>query len=156
MKKNVELVVAEYEFPPTLNDSLGNCILYIEFFAFKSVCAYDIHTGQVRLVRKLRKKLDQVVHQELTSMETDILNKGTRILNALDSCLQRLEALFQETNTLGNAVRFGSIGFDGIVQAKANDLIYKQHEQVLVETYQRLFLEKQELLAKLESSQWDV
>ena len=154
MVKKYELVISEYEFPTSLSDSLGNCILYLEFFASKSVCAYDIHTDKVKLIRKLRKKLDQLVKQELVVMETEILNKDIRLLIAIDSCSQKLEALFQETDTLGNDVVFGSIGIDGVAQTKANDESYQQHEQALVEDYQRLFLKRQELLEKLESSQW--
>jgi len=154
MEKNVELVTSEYKFPVALNASLGDCILYLEFFASKSVCAYDIHTNKVRLVRKLRKKLDQLVQQELALMETKILNEDIRYLSALDNCSQRLEALLQEPHTLGNKVFFGSMGIDGVVQTKANDQLYQEYEQVLVEDYQRLFLEKQALLNKLESEKW--
>lgn len=154
MIQKYELVTSEYDFPSSLSDSLGNCILYLEFFAAKSVCAYDIHTDKVRLVRKLRKKLDQLVKQELAVMETEILNNGSRLLIALDHCSQKLEALFQEENILGNQVVFGSIGIDGVAQTNANDDVYQHHEQVLVEEYQRLFLKRQELLQKMESSQW--
>lgn len=84
MDINVELVISEYEFPVTLNDSLGKCMLYLEFFASKSVCAYDIETDQVKLIRKLRKKLDQVVKKELLSMESEILTKNIRILGYME------------------------------------------------------------------------
>lgn len=154
MVEKYELVTSEYEFPSSLSDSLGNCILYLEFFASKSVCAYDIHTDKVKLIRKLRKKLDQLVKQELAVMEVEILNKDTRLLVALDNCSQKLETLFQQANTLGNHVVFGSIGIDGVAQTKANNDVYQHYEEVLVEEYKRLFLRKQELLAKLESSQW--
>lgn len=154
MVEKYELVTSEYEFPSSLNDSLGKCIFYLEFFASKSVCAYDIHTDKVSLIRKLRKKLDQLVKQEGAVMETEILNKDTRLLIAIDNCSQKLEALFQDTDTLGTDVIFASIGIDGVAQTMANDDIYQQHEQTLVEEYHRLFLKRQELLQRLESSQW--
>lgn len=154
MVEKYELVTSEYEFPSSLSDSLGKCIFYLEFFASKSVCAYDIHTDKVKLIRKLRKKLDQLVQQELAVMETEILNKDTRLLIALDNCSQKIEALFKKIDVLGSHVVFGSTGIDGVAQTQANDDVYQHYEQVLVEEYQRLFLKKQELLAKLESSQW--
>lgn len=154
MSQKYELVNSEYDFPSSLSDSLGNCILYLEFFAVKSVCAYDVHTDKVKLVRKLRNKLDQSVKQELAVMETDILNKDIRLLIALDNCSQRLEASFQEENILGNQVVFGSISIDGVAQTNANDDVYQSHEQALVEEYQRLFLKQQELLREMESDQW--
>lgn len=95
-----------------------------------------------------------MVKKELLSMETEILTKNIRILTALDRCSQRIEEILQATDSLGNNVAFGSIGIDGIVQSKANDVIYQQQEQTIVENYRRLFLKKQELLEKLESDKW--
>ncbi|EMF0283233.1 hypothetical protein KGD04_002520 [Enterococcus hirae] len=154
MNPPIELVSAEYEFPKGVHDALGHCLLYLEFFASKSVCAYDIQTGEVKLIRKIRKKLDQVVHQELLSMEIEILQQNSRILPAVDHCSQRLETLLQKTNPLGENVRFGSIGIDGIAQTNADDALYLQEEQAIVERYRQLFLKRNDPSVELDPYKW--
>lgn len=114
----------------------------------------DIQTGEVKLIRRLRKKLNQVAHQELLSMEVETFQQNSRILPTVDRCSQRLETVLQKTNPLGENVRFGSIDIDGSAQTNADDALYLQEEQAIVERYRQLFLKRNDPSVELDYYKW--
>ena len=142
MDSNYEFILTKYEFPEILDDVFEDSLLYLELFSSKSTCAYDIHTDEVRLIRKFRRQVDTLIEQELNVLAVQICTNGIRPLVALAQCIQKIETDLQESGPCSTKVIFGSLGIEGRVKIMSNRPACQQYEDFLLNECQRFLKEE--------------
>ena len=79
MEKQYELISRLYPITSNQSSIFSNLELWIELFAEKQLCAYNLQTGEVTLIRKEQRKFDQLIKQILKPLKPKDLEATSTI-----------------------------------------------------------------------------
>lgn len=146
LNKQYELVQTLYPVSQNEESLFSSLTLWIECFAEKRYCAYDLHTDQIRLIRKERRVFEQLVKTILQKLAVQEMDPTLTIkpLVLLSQILDDLEKRLKETYPENSSIEFGNFGIEGAIQLAEVNAVQRKHSQVILQSVWANLMEEDE------------